>query len=141
MVDGATRCIKLAQDKQGEIEAELHKIVRMKKGGPLKRIEKLIGNIRHAATAIPTGKNFMTPINKILQVKPQIFRWKYFPAAKQAFRDWRTLLKESEHEPTTAKELFMGDPEFMGWVDESGEGVGGGWIKGKDVLEPTVWSL
>ena len=30
-----------------------------------------------------------------------------------------------------AKELFMVDSEFLGWVDASGEGVGGGWLPGK----------
>ena len=39
----------------------------------------------------------------------------------------------------TAKELVMGDPEFLGWVVASGEGVGGGWIPGKGALEPTIW--
>ena len=70
MVDGAIRCIELARDRKSVIDAELHKIVRMKKGVPLKRIEKLIGKIRHAATAVPKRKNLMTPINKILKVKP-----------------------------------------------------------------------
>ena len=56
MVDGATWCIKLAQDKQSAIDAEMHKIVRMKKGVPLKRIKKLIGKTRHAATAVPKEK-------------------------------------------------------------------------------------
>ena len=83
----------------------------------------------------------MMPINKILQVKPQIVRWKYLPVAKQPFRDWRTLLKEAAREPTMAKELVMGDPEFLVWVDASGEGVGGGWLLGKDALEPTIWRL
>ena len=32
MVDGATRCIELARDKQSAIDAELHKIVRIKRG-------------------------------------------------------------------------------------------------------------
>ena len=40
MVDGATRCIELAWDKESAIDAELHKIMRMKKGVPFKRIEK-----------------------------------------------------------------------------------------------------
>ena len=44
MVDGATRCIELAQDKKSAIDAELHKIVRMTKGVPFRQIEKLIGN-------------------------------------------------------------------------------------------------
>ena len=42
MVDGATRCIKLERDKESEIDAELHEIVRMTKGVPFKQIEKLI---------------------------------------------------------------------------------------------------
>ena len=25
----------------------------------------------------------------------------------------------------------MGDPEYLGWVDASGDGVGGGWLPGK----------
>ena len=36
MVDGATRCIKLAQDKQSVIDVELQNIVRMTKGVPFK---------------------------------------------------------------------------------------------------------
>ena len=70
IVDGSTRSIKLVRDKQSVIDAELHNIVRMTKGVPFKRIEKMIGKIRHAATAAPTGKKLMTPINEILQVKP-----------------------------------------------------------------------
>ena len=35
----------------------------------------------------------------------------------------------------------MGDPKFLGWVDASGEDVGGGWLPGKDALEPTIWRL
>ena len=68
----------------------------------------------------------MTPNNKILKVKPQIVQWKDLPAKNQAFRDFRTLLKEAAREPTMAKELVMGDPVFMGWVYASREGVGGG---------------
>ena len=85
--------------------------------------QKLIGKIRHAATGVPTGMFLMTPIKKILQLKPKIVCWKYFPATKQAFQDWRTLLKEAARETTTAKELVMGYSKFLGWVDASGEGV------------------
>ena len=78
---------------------------------------------------------------KILQVKQRIVWWKYFPTAKQSFRDWRSLLKEAAREPTTAKELVMGDPEFLVWVDASEEAVGGVWLPRKDSLEPTIWRL
>ena len=56
---------------------------------------------------------------------------KDLPAAKKAFRDWRTLLKEAARESTTAKELVMGDPKLLVWVDAYVEGVGGDWIPGK----------
>ena len=56
----------------------------------------------------------MTPINKILQVKLRIVRWKDFPAANQAFRYWRTLLKEAVREPTTARELGHGRTQISG---------------------------
>ena len=39
IADVKTRCIELAQDKKNAIDAELHKIVRMKKGVPFKKIE------------------------------------------------------------------------------------------------------
>ena len=87
MVDGATQCIKLDREKESATVVDLHKIVRMKKGVPFKKVGKLIGKIRHAAIAVPTGKSLMTPFNKILQVKPQIVRWKYFSATNQAFQD------------------------------------------------------
>ena len=83
----------------------------------------------------------MTPINKILQVKLRIFSWKDLPVANQVFRDCKLLLKESADEPTAAKEFVMGDPTFLGWVDASGEGVGGGCLPGKDALEPTILRL
>ena len=51
------------------------------------------------------------------------------------------MLKEATREPTTANELVMGDPKFLVWVDASAEGVGGGWLSGKDELEPTIWCL
>ena len=35
-------------------------------------------------------------------------------------------MKEAAREPTTVKELFMGDPRFLVWVYAPGEGVGGG---------------
>ena len=83
----------------------------------------------------------MTPINKILQVKLRIVRWKDFLAAKQVFQDWRTLLKEAAIKPMTAKELFMGDLEFLVWIDSFGKVVGGGWISVKYALEPTILRL
>ena len=35
----------------------------------------------------------------------------------------------------------MGYPELLGWVDASGEGVGGCWLPRKDTPKPTIWRL
>ena len=51
---------------------------------------------------------------------------------------WCKNRSANAREPTTAKELVMRDPEFIGWVDASGEGVVGGWLPGKDALEPSI---
>ena len=94
MVDGTTQRKEMEHRNQSVIDVDLHKIVLTKKGVPFKEIEILIGTIRHEATAVPTGILLMKPINKILQVKTRIVWWKDFRVANQAFRDWRTLLKE-----------------------------------------------
>ena len=51
------------------------------------------------------------------------------------------LLKEAARKLTKEMELIIGDPKFLGWVDASGEGVGGCWISGKYALELTIWRL
>ena len=58
MVDGATRCIKPEWDKQSLIDAELHKILRMTKGAPFKRIEKLIRKNPTCSNSSPKRKTF-----------------------------------------------------------------------------------
>ena len=141
MVDCATRCIELERDNQSAIDSELHKIVCMTRGVPFKNNRKTDLKNPTCSNSSPNRKKLMTPINKILQVKPRIVRYKYFPTEKPAFRDWRTLLKEAAREPTTEKELVTGDPEFLGWVYASGEGVGGGWLTGRYALEPKIWRL
>ena len=37
--------------------------------------------------------------------------------------------------------MVMREPEFLIWIYVSGEGLGGGWIPGKDSLETTIWCL
>ena len=68
MVDCTTRCIKLARDKQRAINAELHNIVRMTKGVPFKRIEKLIGKILTVLIFFPLIVN----VHLIMMCNPKI---------------------------------------------------------------------
>ena len=45
MLDGASRCIELAEKKQDAILAEIKAVLRMKGGVPFKRFEKLLGRL------------------------------------------------------------------------------------------------
>ena len=55
MVDGVTRCIKLVWDRQSVIDADLHNIVRMKKGVSFKKIEIDWKNLTYS-NSNPNGK-------------------------------------------------------------------------------------
>ncbi|KAL7535679.1 hypothetical protein ACHAXR_009955 [Thalassiosira sp. AJA248-18] len=71
IMDGATRCIELAEKKQKAILLELKTILRMKHGVPFNRFEKIVGKLRHAAIGVPAGKGLFGPINMLLGIKPK----------------------------------------------------------------------
>ncbi|KAL7545113.1 hypothetical protein ACHAWF_008474 [Thalassiosira exigua] len=62
MMDGATRCIELAEKKRKAILAELRTVLRMRRDVPLKRMQKLVDKLRHAVIGIPAGKYLFVPI-------------------------------------------------------------------------------
>jgi hypothetical protein len=75
IIDGATRCIELSEKKQKTILKELKDVLRIKSGVPFKRMEKLVGKLRHAAIGIPAGKSLFWPINQLMAMKPRTIIW------------------------------------------------------------------
>ena len=69
--NGATKCIKLAEKKQTTIMKEITAVLRIKSGTPFKRVEELVGEIRHASIGIPSGRLLFGPINQLLARKPR----------------------------------------------------------------------
>ena len=141
IMDGATRCIELAETKQEAILAELKTVLRRKRGIPLNRFQKLVGKLRHASIGIPAGKYLFGPINQVLQVGQTYVVWEKCPAARDALRDWGQLIRESMREPTHVNELVPGEADYKGTLDASGEGAGGVWLPAKRELAPIVWRL
>ena len=138
--DGATRCIELAESKQEKIMAELKAIVRINDGVPLKRFQKLVGKLRHAAIGVPAGKALFGPLNRLVAEEPKQIFWARPPEAKAALKDWRRLLQQVIAEPTHVKELVAGEADYVGTLDASGtDGCGGVWLPGKRQLAPIVW--
>ena len=59
MFDGGTRCIKLTEKRQETLLKELRQVVRIRDGVLFKRMEKLVGKLRHAAIGVPAGKRLV----------------------------------------------------------------------------------
>eukprot|EP00978_Attheya_sp_CCMP212_P037219 scaffold174002_cov31-Attheya_sp.AAC.1 len=65
LFDGATRCIELLADKQERMQIEIKSILRTKRI-PRKRLENIVGKLRHAAIGIPAGRGLFGPVNDAL---------------------------------------------------------------------------
>ncbi|KAL7548503.1 hypothetical protein ACHAWF_011783 [Thalassiosira exigua] len=141
VMDGATRCIELAEKKQEAILSELRKVLRMRRGVPLKRMQRLVGKLRHASIGIPAGKYLFGPINRLMAREHKFIFWDRVPEAARALRDLGQLLREAATEPTHVKELVPGPPAYKATLDASGEGAGGVWVHGDRALAPIVWRL
>eukprot|EP00978_Attheya_sp_CCMP212_P022026 scaffold65090_cov43-Attheya_sp.AAC.1 len=154
LFDGATRCIELPADKQERMQIEIKSILCTKRI-PRKRLETIVGKLRHAAIGIPAGRGLFGPINDTL-AKPH----EWFPLSKSsslrlalndwryllqvaALNDWRYLLQVANIEPTHCKELVPGDPGYIGYCDAAKRGMGGVWLSGtKQIFQQRLvsWS-
>ena len=141
IMDGATRCIELSEKKQAAILQELKTVLRIKRGVPFKRVEKLVGKLRHASIGIPAGKALFGPINQFMAMEPKQIFWDRCPDVKLALNDWKQLIQEAAKEPTHVKELVAGEADYKGTLDASGEGAGGICISGQRELAPIVWQV
>jgi hypothetical protein len=140
LFDGATRCIELPTDKQERMLIELKSIVRLKRI-PRKRLEKIVGKLRHAAIGIPAGRGLFGPVNEALATPHEWFNLSKSSGLRLALNDWRYLLRVANVEPTNCKELVPGDPGFIGYCDAAKRGMGGVWLSGTIEIEPFVWEV
>ncbi|KAL7525140.1 hypothetical protein ACHAWF_001227, partial [Thalassiosira exigua] len=139
MFNGATRCIELAAKKQEAIPKELKTILRMKNGVQFNRVQNIVGKLRHAAIDIPGGKGLFGPINRLLVIEPKQVYWDRCPDVRRAFNDWRQLIRAAVKEPTHMRELVADEPDYIGYLDASGEGAGEVWLPANSALAPIVW--
>jgi hypothetical protein len=103
--------------------------------------ESIMAKVRHAFTAIPSGRGLFTPFNNLLPLQPAIVYLHRNKALTEAISDCRTLLRESTKTPTCCSELVMGEPDFIGVKDASIHGVGGIIVGHKKACVPTVFRM
>ena len=124
--------------KQDAILAEIKAVLRMKRGVPFGRFEKLLGRLCHAAIGIPARCNLFGPANQLLSWQPKRVFWDRSPAVEEMLRDWAQLIREASSEPTHVRELVAGEPAYVGTLDALGEGDGGVWLPGAKAVAPIV---
>ncbi len=139
--DGARRCIELADRKCKAILKELKTVLRMRRGVPFKRLQKLVGKLRHASIGIPAGKYLFGPINQLMSREPPVVYWRKDDEVREALKDWGQLIREAAKQPTHVNELVAGDPAYKGTLDASGEGAGGVWLPAAKSMAPVVWRV
>jgi hypothetical protein len=140
LFDGATRCIKLPANKQDRIHLELKAILRLKRV-PRKRLEKIVGKLRHTSIGIPAGRGLFGPVNTALATPNEWFPLGQKHTLSLALKDWSYLIRVANWELTHCKELVPGDPQYIGYCDAAKRGMGGVWLSGTEQIEPFIWDV
>jgi hypothetical protein len=143
--DGEAKTMQLEEPKREFLLATLTKWIRTAnhKAGkiPFNEFESVIAKIRHAFMCIPAGKGLLTPMNKLLRLRPEMVNLHRNKKLLVALKDCRTLLREATKDPTRCKELVMGEPDFIGVKDASIYGVGGVIFGENQQCVPTVFRM
>ena len=98
-----------------------------------------MAKIRHAFTCNPMGSGLLSSCNRILKLKPSYVYLSRNKRLLTSLEGCRTLLRESTKDPTRCSQLIQGWPDFIGFGDASGHGVGGVIIGALSPCTPTVF--
>eukprot|EP00978_Attheya_sp_CCMP212_P017850 scaffold48105_cov30-Attheya_sp.AAC.5 len=141
MQDGRKRTIQLTIAKADAIILEITRVL-WKRKIPLKRFQKLLGKLQHAAGILPAAKSLFTPLNVSLR---DDLKWIPIPVdsdVRYAMLDFKTLILQNlAARPTHVMELEFDRDDFVGYCDASAFvfGAGGVWFSGLLSLTPTLW--
>ena len=105
----------------------------------LNKYEKLAGKLQHASYGIPGGTGLFTPIQMAMAKSPLFIN--LTPDLKQALEGWRYFIRYLEKNPTSVLQLVSNYPDYIGYCDACGLGVGGCWARGLKELHPFLWHL
>jgi hypothetical protein len=126
-LEGLARTVTLPPKKADAICEEISRILK-KKRVPLKRLEKIVGRIMHAAWILPTSKALMTPVYQSYRQRPAIVGLRWNAELRYALADLIPLIKSIATRPTHVHELVTLTPIFTGMVNAASTGAGGIWI-------------
>ena len=136
--DGVKRTVQLPLVKAKAYITETHTMLR-RKTVPLKKLQMLVGKLRHAAIILPAAKGFFTPLNDAMRGSPKIIGLGIHSEVRRALLDLISLLHLLSSRPTHVRELVPDMPTYAGYHDAAAEGAGGVWFSLVDDTPPAVW--
>ena len=138
LFDGSEFTLTLPASKCQKIRSLIKKILKMSRCS-LKKYQKLAGKLQHASYGIPGGTGLFTPIQMAMAGNPLFIN--LTPDLKQALEDWRYFIRYLEKNPTSVLQLISNYPDYIGYCDACGLGVGGCWASGLKEIHPFLWHL
>lgn len=139
LLNGRDRTIRLPQAKADAIAKELNTTLRRRRV-PLKRFQKIVGKLRHAATILPAAKGLFTPINNALKGNVPWIGLGKGSDVRRNLRDLGQLVASLALRPTHVAEIVESSPEFVGHCDACATGAGGVWFS-EHLSQPLVWRV
>ena len=136
--DGIKRTVHLPPAKAKAYITKMHTLLR-RKTVPLKKLQTLVGKLRHAAIILPAAKGFFTPLNDAMHGSPKTIGLGTYSEVRQLLLDLISLLHLLSSRPTHVRELVPDMPKYAGYHDAAAEGAGGIWFSLCNDISPLVW--
>ncbi len=138
MFNGVKQTVCLPPAKASVYIKEMHTVL-WRKRVPLKKLQMLVGKLRHASIILPAAKGFFSPINDAMQGSPKLIGLGADLEVRGALKDLISLMHLLSSRPTHVRELVLDMPHHAGYHDAVAEGAGGVWFSLCDNTLPVVW--
>ena len=136
--DGVKRTVHLPPAKAAAYIKETHTLLR-RKTVPLKKLQMLVGKLRHASIILPAAKGFFSPLNDAMRGNPKLIGLGADSEVRRALEDLISLMHLLSSRPTHVRELVPDVPHHASYHDAAAEGAGGVWFSLCDDTPPVVW--
>ena len=136
--DGVKRTVHLPPAKATAYIKETHTMLR-RKTVPLKKLQTLVGKLRHASIILPAAKGFFSPLNDAMRGSPKTIGLGADSEVRRALEDLISMMHLLSSRPTHVRELVPDMPHHAGYHDAAAEGAGGVWFSLCDDTPPAVW--
>ena len=125
--DGVKRTVHLPPAKAAAYIKETHRLLR-RKTMPLKKLQTLVGKLRHASIVLPAARGFFSPLNDAMRGNPKLIGLGAKSEVRGALEDLISLMHLLSSQPTHVRELVPDVPHHAGYHDAAAEGAGGVWF-------------